>query len=171
MPGSLDEELMRDDPLILLNVRKNLLLGATHYLQLKKSLSVTLHLTTQGCLLDRTGYTGETWKPSPKVVLQPEELNQLQQGSLTYVNAGSIMCHKDNMKNRHTWLYWSCPRYCADVEAAWSSREFWRPTAWVPNSTPSLTTYIPSLCVSIFSAVKEIIIALTDLGCQENEMT
>lgn len=71
MPGSLDEELMRDDPLILLNVRKNLLLGATHYLQLKKSLSVTLHLTTQGCLLDRTGYTGETWKPSPKVVLQP----------------------------------------------------------------------------------------------------
>lgn len=31
MPGSPDEELMRDDPLILLSVRKNLLLGATHY--------------------------------------------------------------------------------------------------------------------------------------------
>lgn len=68
-----------------------------------------------------------------------------------------------------------CPRHRAEAlgpaEGARSYGEFWRPTAWGPNPTPSLMICIPSLCGFIFSPIEDKITALTDKGCQENEVT
>lgn len=168
-PRPQDDQVMNDDPLILFNVRKNLLLKLLITLQMRNSLRSNLVISKRmGPKMRREGWLHQgNLRTIPKCCPSACRAELVATGPTH--KCERTLCYaphrKGDVRNSDTWPYSSVSRALRWLwlAAAASSRgEFWRPTLWVPNPTPSLTIYVPSLCVFAFSPAEEIITALTD---------